>query len=271
MNKKKKICIGVITILGVILISCCGIVFLKQKNLQVAKIDNIEEKQEELEELDNEVLEEKDLENQNIIDENIILDNENSIVNETTNNNEYTESTPPVQVAVAKNPQNSNPSQSASGTQTNTKQTTNSKPIETSTPTEIVKVSTPVVSQVPIQITEVKKTNQEQQQEPTPVVKPAEPTKEEPKPETKDEELYVKNDAMINQIKQVIESNVSENMMTYGYEIVVDSSIKEITNQFTYTENRVKSAISSKFGTIRIYAEDYYRNGQLIMTECYII
>ena len=60
-------------------------------------------------------------------------------------------------------------------------------------------------------------------------------------------------------------------MKQYGYNIVVDSSIKAQTNQFTYTENRVKSYITYKFGTIRIYAEDYYVNGNLIMTECYIL
>ena len=76
---------------------------------------------------------------------------------------------------------------------------------------------------------------------------------------------------MINNIKSVIENNPSEYMNTYGYNIVVDSSIKENTNQFTFTETRVKAYIAYKFGTIRIYAEDYYKNGQLIMTECYII
>ena len=44
-----------------------------------------------------------------------------------------------------------------------------------------------------------------------------------------------------------------------------------MTNQFTYTEDRVKQKITWKFGTIKIYAEDYYCNGQYIMTECYII
>ncbi len=270
MNKKKKICIGVIVILSLTIISCCGGIVLKHKNLQIAKSDNTEEIQEEFV---NEVIEENDLENENVIDENNVLDNENSIANETTNNNEYIKSTSSVQVAT-KQPQSSSQTQSASSIQTNTKQSETSKQTEVSSHAEIVKASTQVTTQVPIQINEVKEPKQEQQQQQPvtpPVTKPAEPTKEEPKPETKEEELYVRNDAMINQIRQVIESNVSENMMTYGYEIVVDSSIKELTNQFTYTENRVKNAISSKFGTIRIYAEDYYRNGQLIMTECYII
>lgn len=89
--------------------------------------------------------------------------------------------------------------------------------------------------------------------------------------ETKEEgEKYVRNDAMINTIREVINNNESEYMKSYGYTVEVDASIKEHTNQFTFTENRVKAFITYKFGTIRIYAEDYYRNGQFIMTECYI-
>jgi hypothetical protein len=84
-------------------------------------------------------------------------------------------------------------------------------------------------------------------------------------------EEYIKNDEMINRIKQVIQNNESEFMQKYGYEVTVDSSIKAHTNQFTFTENRVKAYLPYKFGTIRIYAEDYYVNGQLVMTECYIL
>ena len=89
--------------------------------------------------------------------------------------------------------------------------------------------------------------------------------------ESKKETKYVRNDSMIQKIKVTIENNVTEDMKKYGYEIVVDSSIKELTNQFTFTESRVKNNIKYSFGTIRIYAEDYYSNGQLIMTECYIL
>lgn len=89
--------------------------------------------------------------------------------------------------------------------------------------------------------------------------------------ENKKETKYVRNDSMIQKIKTIIENNVTEDMKKYGYEIVVDSSIKELTNQFTFTETRVKNNIRYSFGTIRIYAEDYYSNGQLIMTECYIL
>ena len=89
--------------------------------------------------------------------------------------------------------------------------------------------------------------------------------------ENKKETKYIKNDSMIQKIKATIENNVTEDMKKYGYKIVVDSSIKELTNQFTFPESRVKNSIKYSFGTIRIYAEDYYSNGQLIMTECYIL
>ena len=85
------------------------------------------------------------------------------------------------------------------------------------------------------------------------------------------EEKYIRNDTMIEKIKTVIQNNESDFMKKYGYNIVVDSSIKNLTNQFTYTEKRVKSMLVNKFGTIRIYVEDYYVDGQLIMTECYLM
>ena len=84
-------------------------------------------------------------------------------------------------------------------------------------------------------------------------------------------EEYKTNDNMINTIRNVINSNQSEDMKLYGYNIVVDSSIVDATSQFTYTEQRVIDKIKYKFGTIRIYARDYYNNGQYICTQCYII
>ena len=84
-------------------------------------------------------------------------------------------------------------------------------------------------------------------------------------------EEYKINEKKIAEIRNIINSNPSEDMKCYGYEIVVDSSITEITTQFTFTEKRVKDKIAWKFGTIRIYAQDYYRNGQYITTECYLI
>ena len=113
-------------------------------------------------------------------------------------------------------------------------------------------------------------------QQTTPVETPTQaptsiPIQESKPTENVKEEKYVRNDAMIERIKQVIKNNETEDMKTYGYNIVVDSSIKERTNQFTFTENRVINSIKYSFGTIRIYVEDYYSNGNLIMTECYIL
>lgn len=84
-------------------------------------------------------------------------------------------------------------------------------------------------------------------------------------------EEFKENSNMINTIKNVINNNQSEDMKNYGYNIVVDSSIVDITSQFTYTEQRVIDKIAWKFGTIRIYARDYYCNGQYVWTECFII
>lgn len=84
-------------------------------------------------------------------------------------------------------------------------------------------------------------------------------------------EEYKTNDTMVNTIKNVINSNQSEDMKLYGYNIIIDSSIVEDTSQFTYTKQRVIDKIKYKFGTIKIYARDYYNNGQFICTQCYII
>ena len=84
-------------------------------------------------------------------------------------------------------------------------------------------------------------------------------------------EEYRINEKKIDEIRNIINSNPSEDMKIYGYEIVVDSSITELTTQFTFTEKRVKDKIAWKFGTIRIYAQDYYKNRQYITTECYLI
>ena len=114
---------------------------------------------------------------------------------------------------------------------------------------------------------EVKKENKVIQKDETKQQQTSDTKKEE---NVKKEE-YKRNNQMIEKMKNIIQKNETEDMKKYGYEIVVDSSIKEMTNQFTYTEDRVKQKITWKFGTIKIYAEDYYCNGQYIMTECYII
>lgn len=138
-----------------------------------------------------------------------------------------------------------------------------------------------------IKVSENQKQNIQENKQENKIEIPVELPKENPKTETKpvtsqnnnqqpeqvqvNEEKYIRNDNMIAKIKQIIQSNETEDMKNYGYEIVIDSSIKERTNQFTFTENRVINNIRYSFGTIKIYAEDYYSNGTLIMTECYIL
>lgn len=90
-------------------------------------------------------------------------------------------------------------------------------------------------------------------------------------PTSQPEETFAPNYEMIEKIKQTIKANETEDMKTYGYEIVVDSSIKGKTNPFTFTELRVKNMIKYSFGTIRIYAENYYVGGELVMVNCYIL
>ena len=114
---------------------------------------------------------------------------------------------------------------------------------------------------------------EERNQEEIPIIR-----KEDKQEETKEDkqediitEEYKINNQMINQLKETIKNNETEDMKNYGYEIVVDSSIVEITNQFTFTEYRVKNKLALKYGTIRIYARDYYYNGTYITTQCFII
>lgn len=119
--------------------------------------------------------------------------------------------------------------------------------------------------------TEIKEENKVEQQvvetkkEEKPIVK-----QEEAKQEVKAEEYKV-NNQMINRIKEIIKNNETEDMKMYGYNIVVDSSIPDITNEFTFSEQRVINKLILKFGTIKIYARDYYNNGVYISTQCFII
>ena len=228
---KKKIIISIVVIISVIAISLL-LIFLKSKNV---KISNYKEEEQNITSSNNE----------NEIVENLIADTNtvesklaNTTANDTSSNIENVENT-------------SNTAKTNTKKTTNTKQEVSSKPstqVASSTSTkantsEIIKEETPTTQQVP-------STSNQQQV----------PVKE-----------YKRNDTMINKIKQVIQANETDNMKNFGYNIVVDSSIKGQTNQFTFAESRVINSIKNKFGTIKIYAEDFYKNGQLVMTECYIL
>ena len=84
-------------------------------------------------------------------------------------------------------------------------------------------------------------------------------------------EEYKENLQMINKITDIINKNLSEDMKEYGYSIIKDGSIPELTNEFTFTEQRVINKIKYKSGIIRVYARDYYYNGNYINTQCFII
>ena len=247
MNKK-KICIIISSILIFIIIICVAL-YLYSKNSQ--KLES--SKSLESEEIQNEIIE-------NTTDVEIPeVQEEKSISNEDENQKEINTSIVQEEKEDSKNVAEASSKTSskktntksieskAKNTQTETKKTETPKQVENTTTTTTTIIETPKKEEI----------------------------KEDPKPSqstpSTNTEKYVKNDAMINKIKNVIQNNESNFMKQYGYNIVVDSSIKAQTNQFTYTENRVKSYITYKFGTIRIYAEDYYVNGNLIMTECYIL
>ena len=129
--------------------------------------------------------------------------------------------------------------------------------------------------------TEIKEENKVEQQvvetkkEEKPIVKQEEVKKEEIRQEEAKQEVkaeeYKVNNQMINRIKEIIKNNETEDMKMYGYNIVVDSSIPDITNEFTFSEQRVINKLILKFGTIKIYARDYYNNGVYISTQCFII
>ncbi len=98
-------------------------------------------------------------------------------------------------------------------------------------------------------------------------VQPEEPVNP---PSTAKSEEYRYNDSMTQTIVSIINNNPSQYMVQDGFSVVVDSSITSLTNQFTFSEQRVINKISMKAGTIKVYAQDYYLNGEFLFTECYI-
>lgn len=250
MNKK-KICIIISSIVVFTIITCVAL-YLYSKNSQKLESSTFLGD----EEIQNEIVQEEIIENTTDV-ETPEVQEEKSEPNENENQKEI--NTPIIQ----EEKETSRPV-TASSSKVN-EEKTNTKSIEQkpkTTQTEIKKAETPKQVENTTTATNIETPKKEEIKEdskPTQTTTPA------------NTEKYVRNNEMINKIKSVMQNNESDFMKQYGYNIVVDSSIKAQTNQFTYTENRVKSYITYKFGTIRIYAEDYYVNGNLIMTECYIL
>ena len=270
MNKR-KICIIIVSILIIISLISVRMLFKNNRKEEMSKIDTTKDNSVTEENTVNEIVynNENTAENHSneVISDNTLSGNINTTIYNSKNKNsnviqkkEQVIATSAKQETNAKKDIDTTSASTSSNPETSQAQKQSSK-----TSKVAVKGNDKVSSQASVQIKAVK---DEKKDTPNP---PSQNNKDIPKEEPKNEELYVRNDAMINTIKQIIESNATEDMKNFGYNIVIDSSIKGQTNQFTFTEQRVKSYIQNKFGTIRIYAEDYYKNGQLIMTECYII
>ena len=76
---------------------------------------------------------------------------------------------------------------------------------------------------------------------------------------------------MINKLKKTIEDNATDDMKKYGYEIKTDSSIVNSTTGFTYSLFNINNSLVNRNGTIKIYAQDYIVNGNVVETRCYIL
>ena len=229
---KKKIIIIIIAIILVVAISLL-LIFIKNRSVKVSNYD--EDKTTNL----------PNNETNNVIANTNVIENDllTNTINTTNSSAENIESS--IETPKSDTQKTTNDKKVEVTTKATTQKQTQTSSKETKNPTlQVPKEETPSTPQVP-------PTSSHQQQVPV--------------------EEYKRNDTMINKIKQVIQNNATDNMKNFGYNIVVDSSIKNQTNQFTFTENRVINAIRSKFGTIKIYAEDFYKNGQLVMTECYIL
>lgn len=256
--KSKKICVGIIILLSIFIVGCQIFKMIKNNDNDYKSEDSLiianEENQNEIEET--EVVNDENAEE--LIGENVEINAEEQ--KEETNINESVKETTVNNENVKANSNNATKNNNSTA-QKITASTQNKK--------EIVQQETLPVQEKPVSTTPAVTQPAQTQPTPTPQVENIKPNQTDSYDITKEKD--VRNDDMINKIKNVINSNPSSNMLQYGYTIVVDSSIKELTNQFTFTENRVKNMIRYSLGTIKIYAEDHYYDGQFRMTACYIL
>lgn len=236
MNKK-KICIVIIGVLILIILACILINIFTRKNISVSNNGK------------------NTIQEENTIVKNEIVGNNSAVVDENIVKNDVLQDT---NISKEEKIKTSNNKEISKETIQNNQKVKSNKE-------QNHKVQVPVTSTEETQAKPQENINNNKEDKPTSV-----PSQKPVKPE-ENTEKYIRNDNIINKIKQVIKENETANMKDFGYNIVVDSSIKNQTNQFTYTTNRVINSIKSKFGTIRIYAEDYYKNGDLVMTMCYIL
>ena len=242
MNRKRKFIIVSVILILIIMI---GIIYKikfantkeKNNNIEVSKKETVEMKNENIVQ-----------ENKNMIRESVIVEsntiNENKIVEELPKEAKINE--------IVETPKTTEIPKQEIKTTVQTQETISKQ--------EVV-IEKPAVQPVTPTVPEESKV-----EEPSVVT---EPVVTQPVVNTPTEE-YRYNDSMTQTMIAIINSNPSEFMKTDGFSVVVDSSITSLTNQFTFTEERVKNKIAFKAGTIRVYAQDYYYNGELLFTECYI-
>lgn len=263
MNKNKIVCIGVTIILIVVSIVCLGkVLFNNTQNF-----------------IENTIAEETST--NEVLEENIVVGSEN--IEENISNIEQTEGVESVTQVTDTENNTTEVVQSASTKASNTKE------------------KTQVVTQPEVQPQQEQAQQQQEQVQPQETLIQACPeiqveavaqvqfttpkenlpsqtnsnnnsvvSEEKPK-NTAQENTYVYNAQMTQQLVDIINNNPSEFMKTYGYIVNIDSSITSLTNQFTFFENRVIEKIQNKAGNIRVYAQDYYYYGEYLFTECYII
>lgn len=247
MNKKKIVCIGIAIILIIVIAFC--LVKVLSNNTQDFIGSTVAE-----ESSTNEILEE------NIVVEDEIAEQDisNIIEQESIENVAQMVETETVQTTNTK----------INNTKKQTTQTAVQSQVqpETQTTQEQPCTETQVETVAQVQFTIPKEETPSQDNSNNNSVVPAEQPKD-----TVQENTYVYNAQMTQQLVDIINNNPSQFMQQYGYTVNIDSSITSLTNQFTFFENRVIEKIQNKFGTIRVYAQDYYLNGQYLFTECYII
>ena len=232
--KLLSICVAILIIVSIVVVT----IFIKLKT-------------------DNETVETADFNNEDVTEELKPLDENKIDETDTTEESNNQETTEQVQEGVTNDnvTQANNPSTSTSQGQA----PTTTRIATTPTQNKSQQVSS---SQVP---------SQQASQPTSQVVVQQQTTKQTSQQASSNQERFVRNDEIINRIKSIINSNVSDTMRKYGYNVVVDSSIKNQTTGFTFTEQRVKNAIANSFGTIRIYAENYYVGNELRWTNAYIL
>ena len=249
---KKKILIGIIIILSVIVLANVTMLFLRKKEFSktnsLSKIETAEKKSDTPEILESEIEQNKS---------NELIENTNVTNAEITPVESFV---PRVEKTEAKNvekSQKANPTKQVIAMDTST-----NEDAQENIPQSNVE-NTPVQQE---QNNVQNVTKEEPKSTNIPVEKPQENISV---VETKEE--FRVNNSLISKIQSIINSNPSSMMQEYGYNIVVDSSITDKTTGFSFTETRVKNAISYSMGTIRIYARDYYKNGNLMWSECFIL